>query len=83
MAVDRGVGDVGVAVAGVAGDELGWLTEHAPGGVHVLDPQGGTGLLGRAQEREVARLREQAADPEYPVALALAGGRGLTDRRRS
>ena len=49
-------------------DQLDRLAEHAAGGVDVLDGQLDAGDLRRAEEGEVAGLRQQGADGQRAVA---------------
>jgi hypothetical protein len=81
QAVDLEVGGVGGGVAGVTLVEGDIGTEHAAGGVDVLDGHVGAGELGRAEEGEVAGDRQDRADGEDAVGLA-ARTPGLNSRRR-
>ena len=82
QAVDRLVGGVGLVVAGVAGRVLDRRAEHAAGLVDVGDGQLDAGELGWSEERQVAGLRQQRADLQDAVALALDADRDEVDDRR-
>jgi hypothetical protein len=72
--VDLGTRDVRGAVARVGLDVHDVLSEDATRGVHVLDREVDSRELGRAEERQVAGLRQQGAEGQRAVALGRGAG---------